>query len=273
MHNPVEGIGEAYDRIADLYDVQWSRHVSRPQARLTDGLALAPGLRCADLGCGTGVDTLEMARLAAPGEVVAIDCSQAMLDAAVRRAAAAGLSLTTSCQGAEEFIESAALSSFDVITLRFVLGYFDWRKVLSHLPRLLRADGRIGILTILAGSAPQAYGTYKQMVGDLGLPDVGLTALDTIDQVEDGLTRAGAEITEAWVEEFRLSFGSGAELAGWLRTSGIATAKELVGVPNDLLDLLWNNFGTRVEAYREGAIVPLDFRIAGVVARVSGRPA
>lgn len=271
MHNPVEALGQEYDRIAELYDVQWSRHVSRPQARLTDGLSLTAGLRCADLGCGTGVDTLEMARQVTPGEVVAIDCSQAMLDAAVRRAQAAGLTLTTSCQGAEEFIESAELSSFDVITLRFCLGYFDWRKVLSHLPRLLRADGRIGILTILAGSAPQAYGTYKQMVQDLGLPDVGLTALDTIEQVEDGLMRAGAEITEAWVEEFRLSFGSGTELAAWLRTSGIATAKELAGVPKDLLDMLWGNFGMRVEAYREGSIVPLDFRIAGVVARVAAR--
>lgn len=266
MHSPVELIGEAYDRIAELYDVQWSQHVSRPQRRLTDGLELTPGLRCADLGCGTGVDTLEMARLVAPGEVVAIDCSQAMLDAALRRANAAGLSLTTSCEGAEGFIAAADPHSFDVMSLRFCLGYFDWRKVLARLPLLLRPKGRIGILTILAGSAPQAYSTYRDMVSDLGLPDVGLTALDTSEQIESELARAGAEVTDAWLHEFRLSFASGNELAAWLRTSGIATSKDLPPVSTDLLDMLWASFAKRVELHREGDSVPLDFRIAGVVA-------
>lgn len=269
MHNPVERLSEAYDRIAALYDVQWSQHVSRPQSRLTDELELTAGLRCADLGCGTGVDTLEMARLVAPGEVVAIDCSQAMLTAALRRANAAGLSLTTSCEGAEEFIASAQAASFDVITLRFCLGYFDWRKVLTRLPHLLRDNGRVGILTILAGSAPQAYSTYQQMVEDLGLPDVGLTALDTVEQIQTELTRAGAEVTDAWLHEFRLGFASGQELAAWLRTSGIATSKDLPPASPELLDMLWASFGNRVESHRDGDIVPLDFRIAGVIAKVA----
>ena len=60
----------AYDRVADAYDDLWSRHVVGPNARLTRGLALRHGERVADLACGTGLYTLEMARLVAPGEVV-----------------------------------------------------------------------------------------------------------------------------------------------------------------------------------------------------------
>ncbi|MET0388166.1 MAG: class I SAM-dependent methyltransferase [Polyangiales bacterium] len=269
MQNSQAEIGAAYDRIVELYDLQWSRHVSRPQTRLTQGLELLPGMRCADLGCGTGIDTLEMARLVAPGEVVAVDCSQAMLEETARRAASAGLPLTTACQGAEEFLAHADAASFDVISLRFCLGYFDWRSVLARLPQLLRADGRIGILTILAGSAPQAYATYRDMVRDLGLPDVGLTALDTVEQIDGALTRAGVEISETWVESFRLDFASGTELAAWLRTSGIATAEGLPRVSAELMDMLWASFAQRVEAHREGDSVPLDFRIAGVVARAT----
>jgi ubiquinone/menaquinone biosynthesis C-methylase UbiE len=272
MQNTVERIGEAYDLIADQYDLQWSQHVSQPQSRLTDGLELASGERLADLGCGTGIDTIEMARLVAPeGEVVAVDCSQAMLDVVLRRADAAGVSVSTSCQGAEEFMESADSGSFDVLSLRFVLGYFDWRRVLAYLPRLMRANGRIGILTILAGSAPQAYSTYKAMSDELGLPDAGINALETGEQIVQGLTNAGAIITDSFTYDFRLSFRSGSDLAAWLRTSGIATPpKSMPLVSTDLLDMLWAAFGQRVEEHREGDIVPLDFHIAGVVARVAG---
>jgi len=53
-----------------------------PNARLTADLALGRGDRVADLACGTGVYTLEMARLTDPGEVVAVDYSEGMLAAA-----------------------------------------------------------------------------------------------------------------------------------------------------------------------------------------------
>lgn len=267
MQNPTRIIAEAYDRIAEYYDLQWSGHVRVPQRRLTDGLHLLAGERCADLGCGTGIDTLDMAQRVAPAEVVAVDCSLAMLEALSRRAESAGLEISTCHQGAEEFLATAELHSFDVLSLRFCLGYFDWASVLARLPALLAAGGRVGILTILASSAPQAYVTYSAMMRELGLPEAPLTALESLPQLTGALDQAGLQIGDAWVESFRLSFGSGAELAAWLRTSGIATAKGLPAAPAPLMDLLWAEFGRRVEAQREGEVVPLDFQIAGVVAR------
>jgi hypothetical protein len=140
--------------------------------------------------------------------------------------------------------------------------------VLARLPHMLRPGGRLGILTILANSAPQAYATYRELVADLGLPEFELTALDSVDLVTDSLERAGAVVEDAWVESFRLAFDSGMELAGWLRESGIATAKGMPAATNELLDMVWAYFGQRVEAQRVGDSVPLDFHIAGVIARV-----
>ena len=55
-------------------------------------LALGPGQRVLDVGCGTGDDARDMAAIVGPGgKVVGLDNSQAMVDEAKRRAA--GLSL------------------------------------------------------------------------------------------------------------------------------------------------------------------------------------
>ena len=268
MQNNVELMRAAYDRIVGDYDARWSVHVAEPQRRLTCELALRPGERCADLGCGTGVDTVEMCKLVRPGEVVGIDCSPNMLESARNRALAAGATLTTHCQGGDEFIDGCEPASFDVISLRFCLGYLDWRKALPRVPRLLRAGGRVGILTILASSAPQAYGTYRSMIADLGLPDVPLTALASIDQLEAELHLGGAVIGSAWTDEFRLEFESGSRLASWLQSSGIATSPSLPALPSEAVRALWQEFAKLIEAYREGAIVPLDFQVAGVVAHL-----
>ena len=268
MQNPTRTIAEAYDRIAEYYDLQWSGRVRGPQCRLTDGPGLSAGLRSADLGRGTGANPMDMAQRVAPAEVVAVDCSLAMLEALARRAQHAGLHISACHQGAEEFIATAERGSYDVLSLRFCLGYFDWPSVLARLPPLLAAGGRVGILTILSSSAPQAYETYQGMMDELGLPQAPLTALDSLEQLTQGLSHAGLDVDDAWVESFRLGFGSGPELAAWLRTSGIATAKGLPSAPAPLLDLLWSEFGRRVEAHRDEDVVPLDFHVAGVVASV-----
>ncbi|HET6336489.1 MAG TPA: methyltransferase domain-containing protein [Polyangiales bacterium] len=266
MQNNVELMRVAYDRIVADYDSRWSVHVAEPQRRLTRELRLLPGDRCADLGCGTGIDTLELLKLATPGEVVAVDCSPGMLDTARTRAQTAGFPLTTRCEGADEFIAHAEAASFDVISLRFCLGYLDWRTALPRAARLLRAGGRIGILTILANSAPQAYTTYKHMVSELGLPDVPLTALTSLDPITERLAAGGTVIESAWQHDFRLEFESGEQLASWLQTSGIATSPALPGIPTAAVQALWRSFAERLEAFREGDIVPLDFHLAGVVA-------
>jgi ubiquinone/menaquinone biosynthesis C-methylase UbiE len=268
MRKSVELVQAAYDGIAEAYDRQWSVHLRDPQARLTESLGLEPGLRCADLGCGTGVDTLDMVRLSAPGEVVGVDCSSGMLEAAQRRAREAGFSLTTQCQEAEEFIRSCPPASFDVVTLRFVLAYLDWRAALPALGALLKPGGRIGILTNLATSAPQAYSTYQTMVKDLNLPEVPLSVPSEMAQIESALEAGGAHVQERWAHSFRLWFATGDHVADWLQESGFATHPTLNALPKKLAQGLWKGFADRVEAHREPQGIPLDFDLVGVIATV-----
>src|SRR5204862_4150472 len=113
----------------------------------TAELDLRRGDRVADLACGTGVYTLEMARLSDPGEVVAVDNSEGMLAAARERLENEGYPVSLVHARAEDFIARTPPSSFDVVSLRFALAYIDWREVLPMVGRLLRPGGRVGVLT------------------------------------------------------------------------------------------------------------------------------
>jgi ubiquinone/menaquinone biosynthesis C-methylase UbiE len=256
----------SYDQIANDYDQQWSVHVRVPQQRLTEELRLVPGLRCVDLGCGTGVDTLDMLRLVAPGEVVAVDCSEGMLEVAHERARAARLSLSLQREDATTFLEGAEPQSYDVLSLRFCLGYLDWRTLLPKLPKLLRPGGRVGILTILATSAPQAYEVYDSMIAQLGLPRVTRSAPDSLAIVQKLLRLGGARPESGWTHPFRLYFGTGQQVSSFLQESGIASHPLLAQLSPVAAAALWQRFGELIEAYREPGGIPLDFEVAGLVA-------
>ncbi|XXX72686.1 methyltransferase domain-containing protein [Sorangium sp. So ce134] len=266
MHSANQLVRSVYDRIAERYDDRWGRHVREPQDRLTAGLELVPGARCADLGCGTGIETVEMLRRVVPGEVVGVDCSEQMLRAARARAAAAGLELSTTRAEAERFIRCAEASSFDIVSLRFCLAYLDWRSALPCLGRMLRSGGRAGILTNLSSSTPQAYAVYRRMADELNLGRVELPVPESPGQVGEVLERGGLCTVEAWTHRFRLWFGSGAQAASWLQESGFVTHAALREFPPEVLLPLCDEFAARLEAYREPGGIPLDFELAGVVA-------
>jgi ubiquinone/menaquinone biosynthesis C-methylase UbiE len=255
----------SYDDIADQYEQHWSIHVSEPQQRLTRELRLVPGLRCADLGCGTGIDTVDMLRAVTPGEVVAVDTSRQMLDAACAHARAAKLSLTTQCADASEFILGAESASFDVITLRFSLGYLDWGSLLPRLPRLVNPQGRLGLLTILASSAPQAFKVYETMANSLGLPLVARSGPTSPEEIHVGLRAGGAEILTSWTHSFRLHFATGEQMARFLRVSGLASHPLLDQLPRSSAELLWARYASLLEA-EYGPDAALDFDLAGVTA-------
>src|SRR5680860_1453257 len=84
-----------YARLARRYDVSLAvlqPWLSRYRRRAVDSLELRPGETVLDVGAGTGASLELLAAGVGPeGQVVAIEPSEAMLDAARRRADAASL--------------------------------------------------------------------------------------------------------------------------------------------------------------------------------------
>ena len=257
-----------YDRVAARYDDLWSRHVNTPNDRLTRGLGLRRGERLVDLACGSGAATLPMMRLVAPGETVAVDPSGGMLSLARTRALAEGLQLTAVQAKAEDFIAAAPPASFDAVSMRFALAYLDWQHVLPSMGRLLRSGGRVGLLTSLATSAPQALTIYHRLAESMEMETVPLPTPRTAGQVEELLVRGGVRIEDSWQHGFRLWFHTGAEATRWLIDTGYVAHPALSNLEGDVLDGLVDLFGAHLEnEFREDEGVPLDFFVAGIVAR------
>lgn len=257
-----------YDRVAARYDDLWSRNVKTPNDRLTRGLALRRGERLVDLACGSGAATLPMTRLVSPGETVAVDPSEGMLTLARQRAHAEGLTLTAIQAKAEDFIAAAPAASFDAVSMRFALAYLDWQHVLPAIGRLLRSGGRLGLLTSLATSAPQALTIYRRLAESMEMETVELPTPGAVAPVEELLMRGGLRIDESWQHNFRLWFGSGTEATRWLLDTGYIAHPALRGLEGEVLDGLVELFGAHLEnEFREDEGVPLDFFLSGIIAR------
>jgi ubiquinone/menaquinone biosynthesis C-methylase UbiE len=290
---PAEFAQLTYDKVAEGYDDLWSRHVVVPNEKLTRLLRLSPGDRVADVACGTGVDTLAMARRVAPGEVVAVDYSEGMLAAARERADSAGFTLTVEHAKAEDFIARVAPRSFDVVSMRFLLTYIDWRDVLPRTGRMLRQGGRVGVLTSTTKSAPQFYELFDRFRGSFDPvwklykhcgKDIGetwrqlrtlretfvdgtfISVPESAEQVAARLAQGGLVPTETWTEHIRLWFENGLDAVHWIRNSGYATHHSLDEVGPEAVAFLEKLFASGMENFREDRGIPLDLVIAGVVA-------
>lgn len=257
-----------YDRVAARYDDLWSRNVRTPNDRLTRALGLRRNERIVDLACGSGAATLPMMRLVAPGETVAVDPSEGMLSLARQRALAEGLTLCAVQAKAEDFIAAAPAASFDAVSMRFALAYLDWQHVLPSIGRLLRSGGRVGLLTSLATSAPQALTIYHRIAESMEMEIVDPPTPTAIEPVAELLARGGLQIEDHWDHHFRLWFGTGPEAIRWLLDTGYVAHPALAGLEGEVLNGLVDLFGAHLEdEFREDEGVPLDFFVAGVLAR------
>jgi len=283
-----------YDKVADAYDDLWSRHVHEPNVRLTRALGLKPGERVADLACGTGLVTVAMARAVAPGEVVGVDVSEGMLAAARERAESQGLRITLDQDTIQDFVAHTAPASFDVVSVRFAMAYIDWDRVLPRIGDMVRPGGRVGVLTNTTASVPQFYKLFDHYRGSFDAPwklfkhfrksfgeawkiywhlrdtfgdGAFISVPDSAKTVAERLAQAGLHPTDTWTDTIRLWFQSGEEAVAWMEESGYATHETLQHVSPDTLRFLEMLFAEGLEGFREPQGIPLDFVIAGVVAR------
>ena len=161
--------GKAADhRLATLHQVYGSGTCA-----LLKRAGLARGMRVADLGCGVGTVTRDLARLVGPtGRVVGIDLSSDQLALARRRLAGIDVAEVS-------FVEASATdtelpeASFDLVYCRFLLLHLvQPHEALGEMHRLLRPRGILvcedADLTSAGSEPPSALDLFAELFGRLG---------------------------------------------------------------------------------------------------------
>jgi len=148
VHRPGGNARTNYNAMSRWYDLFTSS-----EKRFTDiGLQMLdvkPNESVLEIGCGTGHALAELANRGA--QVVAMDISEGMMNAARRRIQNKGQNRSVElCQGDGLFVPFPE-DQFDVIFLSFTLELFDTPDiplVLNECHRTLRSGGRIGVVSL-----------------------------------------------------------------------------------------------------------------------------
>ena len=108
--------------------------------QLLGSVGLRAGMRCLDVGCGSGDVTLKMAALVGEGgEVVGVDSDRAILRLAEQEAERLGLPVVFRHLDAEELAEESA---YDLVYARYLLSHLPRpERVVEAMARALRPGG------------------------------------------------------------------------------------------------------------------------------------
>ena len=195
--------------------------------RAMDALNLQPSEAVLEIGCGTGTTTLALAeRVTASGEVVAADISHPMVQKAIARAAAIP-EYPISFAEADAQTHAFPADHFDAVYSRFGVMFFDDPvAAFANIRGALKPGGRLAYVCwadrkdnpwvrIPTGAAKahveipppppdDAPGQFsmeredrvRQILGDAGWSDVGLTRYDIDHSIGDNLDDAVAYICQ-----------------------------------------------------------------------------
>jgi len=134
------------DLAARDYEPLWQAQLAEAQAALLASASLAPGERVLDVACGTGLVAIDAARAVGPdGQVLGIDLSGQMVDAAGQRARERRLSNVSFARMDAEALDLPD-ASFDAALCALGLMYMpDPAQALREMRRVLRPGGRLGL--------------------------------------------------------------------------------------------------------------------------------
>lgn len=148
----------SYNRLSRWYDLLAGSSEEKYRAMGVEAVAVQPGERVLEIGCGTGTSLAALAGLVGAGGLACgLDLSDGMVGMAKQRVEKAGLNgWTQVCLGDGARLPFTA-GSFNAVFLSFTLELFDTPEipqVLAGCKRVLKPGGRLGVVAMGKESPP-----------------------------------------------------------------------------------------------------------------------
>jgi trans-aconitate 2-methyltransferase len=259
----------------DLYN-RFRRYRAEPVELILSRLVLAGEDQIVDLGCGTGENTIELARRSSDAEVVGIDLSPAMIDGAQKNRAA----LPPAIQNRLSFKVGniAEFNSARGCSLIFSNAALQWipnhREVLERWRCALAPGGRM-VIQMPANDRE----TAKVELSKLAREDRWRIMLDGVDasfrevpppeKYAEILRELGFVEIDCFYHVFHHPMGSPAEVVEWYRATGLRPFIE--ALPQERRATFLDEYRSRLErAYETTGAVTFDFRRLFIWARRPG---
>lgn len=236
---------------AAAYRLKILHQVYGPGSR--DVLRLAgirPGMMVADLGCGVGQVTADLARaVGEEGLVIGVDLSRAQLGQAEGLCRRRGITNVRWVQ-ASAVATGLPTASFDLVYCRFLLLHLvDPDAALREMHRLLRPGGKLvcedGDLTTAGSEPPSAFGLFAELWGALGprrrldytlarrlfqmVRAAGFSSADVTFNQPAFVRGEGKRLLELSVEEAGPAFIEAGLISGHALRDGIRAMERLAG--------------------------------------------
>jgi len=213
-----------YDRCAQTYDAAVTRKLL---AAFTGDIlkesGIGAGLRCIDLGCGTGHATAILDGYVRPnGSVIGYDISDVMLALARQRLGSSSAArfvhkdMLCALQGHED-------ESIDVIAACWSLEYCDPAEILQEARRVLTRGGRIAVLVNTRGSLPELQRLVTRILlrNPFSLRSFPPILFPPgIDAFRRMVRRAGLSVKTLSEKTCVHPFETGESLVLWMKTAG-----------------------------------------------------
>ena len=231
---PRDWDARTYDRVADPM-TRWGETV-------LERLPLAGDERVLDAGCGSGRVTELLAERLPRGQVVALDGSPAMVDAARERLARFGERIE---YVVADLGRPLPIDQVDAILSTATFHWVPDHDALFHnLATALRAGGR---LVAQCGGAGN-IASIQRILATIGDGWLGDVHFETPEDTTRRLEVAGFDVIECWLTEEPTDFEAGEPLEAYLRT--VVLGSHLARLPPAEHDAFVRAVATRLPAPR-----------------------
>jgi len=221
---PVEIIREDYNSLASTYDEYFSNFTRPHSQELVRRLNMNSDVTVLDLACGTGTITAELRKYICPkGKLIAVDSSEEMINKAKEKIDEKNVEFI--CGDMLEILDEFQENSFDYVTCGWAIGYVSPLKLLKKMKRVLKQNGKIGIienrkdtLALLRETGIKVMQRYPQHIRYI--MDLTLRLPRDKGHLEGLYKKAGLKSPEVWEGEVKFNFKNGREVLNWALHTG-----------------------------------------------------